>query len=181
MSVNLFSVLDVFENHYFISATKWVCVCVCVGVCVCVSMRAVYLVLLNLSFLRMSVCLCLYAYCLLSIFKPFISACVCVCVCDRERDSYFQCFFFNEFSIVNVFNCQPCISHWPTRGLQPCSWRYRATDFSSNPNQTHLNQLITVFKATCSFQTGVLEQGCNWNLQDDSSPGAGLEIPDINS
>ncbi len=69
----------------------------------CVSMRAVYLVLLNLSFLRMSVCLCLYAYCLLSIFKPFISAClcVCVCVCDRERDS------FNEFSIVNVFNCQP--------------------------------------------------------------------------
>ncbi len=45
-----------------------------------ISMRAVYLVLLNLSFLRMSVCLCLYAYCLLSIFKPFISACLCVCV-----------------------------------------------------------------------------------------------------
>ncbi len=44
MSVNLFSVLDVFENHYFISATKCVCVCVCVSV----SMRAVYLVLLNL-------------------------------------------------------------------------------------------------------------------------------------
>ncbi len=75
MSVNLFSILDVFENHYFISATKWVCVCV--------SMRAVYLLLLNLSFLRMSVCVCvcLYAYCLLSIFKPFISVCVCVCVC----------------------------------------------------------------------------------------------------
>ncbi len=36
MSVNLFSILDVFENHYFISATKCVCVCVCgcVGVCV---------------------------------------------------------------------------------------------------------------------------------------------------
>ncbi len=48
MSVNLFSVLDVFENHNFISATKCVCVCV--------SMHAVYLVLLNLSFLRMSVC-----------------------------------------------------------------------------------------------------------------------------
>ncbi len=99
MSVNLFSVLDVFENHYFVSATK----------CVCVSLRAVYLVLLNLSFPRMSVCVCLYAYCSLSIFKPFIS--VCVCVCDRERDS------FNEFSIMNVFYCQPCISHWPTRGL----------------------------------------------------------------
>ncbi len=26
---------------------------------------------------------------------------------------------------------------------------YRPTDFSSNPNQTHLNQLIKVFKATC--------------------------------
>ncbi len=106
MSVNLFSILDVFENHYFISATKSVCVWVCV--CVCVSMRAVYLVLLNLSFLCMSLCLCLYAYCLLSIFKPFISACVCVCVCDRERDS------FNEFSIINVFYCQPCILCWPT-------------------------------------------------------------------
>ncbi len=83
VSVNLFSVLDVFENHYFISATKWVCVCVCV----CVTMRAVYLVLLNLSFLRMSVCVCLYAYCLLSIFKPFISVCVCVCVYVTERET----------------------------------------------------------------------------------------------
>ncbi len=55
--------------------------------CVCVSMRAVYLVLLNLSFLRMSVCLCLYAYCLLSIFKPFISACLCVCVYVTERET----------------------------------------------------------------------------------------------
>ncbi len=42
--------------------------------------------------------------------------------------------------------------------------------------QTHLSQLIKVFKATCSFQTGVLEQAWNWNLQDGSSPGAGLEI-----
>ncbi len=63
---------------------------------------------------------------------------------------------------------------------------YRPADFSSKPNQTHLNQLITVFKATCSLQTGVLEQGWNWNLQDGSSPGAGLEsksssstVPDI--
>ncbi len=61
------------------------CVCVCGGVCVCVSMRAVYLVLLNLSFLCMSLCLC--AYCLLSIFKPFISACVCVCVYVTERET----------------------------------------------------------------------------------------------
>ncbi len=57
----------------------------------------------------MSLCVCLYAYCLLSIFKLFIS--LCVCVCDRERDR------FNEFSIVNVFYCQPCISHWPRPGV----------------------------------------------------------------
>ncbi len=124
MSVNLFSVLEVYENHYFISATKWVCVCMCV------SMRAVYLVL---PFISAYVCVCLYAYCLLSIFKPFISVCVCVCVCvcargcvcDRERDR------FNEFSIVNVFYCQPCISHWPTRGLQPCSWRANVLQISA--------------------------------------------------
>ncbi len=59
MSVNLFSVLDVLQNHYFVSATK----------CVCVSLRAVYLVLLNLSFPRMSVCVCV---------------CVCVYVTERE-------------------------------------------------------------------------------------------------
>ncbi len=35
----------------------------------------------------MSLCLCLYAYCLLSIFKPFISACVCVCVYVTERET----------------------------------------------------------------------------------------------
>ncbi len=48
------------------------------------------------------------------------------------------------------------------------------TDFSSNPNQTHLNQLI---KLHYLLMAGVLEQGWNWNLQDGSSPGAGLEIP----
>ncbi len=128
----------------------------CVCVCVCVSMRAVYLVLLNLSFLRMSVCLCLYAYCLLSIFKPFISACVCVCVCDRERDS------FNEFSIVNVFNCQPCILYWPTRGLQPCSWRATSYRFQLQP------QSNTPEPANHSLQ--------GYLLISDRCVGAGLEL-----
>ncbi len=147
MSVNLFSILDVFENHYFISATKWVCVCVCVCVLACV-----------LSFLRMSVCLCLYAYCLLSIFKPFISACVCVCVCvcDRERDS------FNEFSIVNVFNCQPCILHCRTRGLQPCSWRATSYRFQLQP------QSNTPEPANHSLQ--------GYLLISDRCVGAGLEL-----
>ncbi len=29
---------------------------------------------------------------------------------------------------------------------------YRPTDFSSNPNQTHLNQLIKVFRDTCHYR-----------------------------
>ncbi len=50
---------------------------------------------------------------------------------------------------------------------------YRPTDFISNPNQAHLNELIKVFKAEINFR-----QVCwSWNLQDGSSPGAGLEIP----
>ncbi len=40
MSANLFSILDVFENHFYIcnkvSVCVCVCVCVCVRVCVCV-------------------------------------------------------------------------------------------------------------------------------------------------
>ncbi len=54
---------------------------------------------------------------------------------------------------------------------------YHPADFSSNPNQTHLKQLIKVFRATWLLQTGVLQQSWNWSLQDGSSPGAGLEIP----
>ncbi len=118
--------------------------CVCVCVCVCVSMRAVYLVLLNLSFLRMSVCVCLYAYCLLSIFKPFISACLCVCVYVTERETVLMNSPLWMCSIVSpAFHIGlPGVSN-------PAPGELRPTDFSSNPNQTHLNQPITVFKATC--------------------------------
>ncbi len=121
-----------------------------------------------------------YAYCLLSIFKPFISVCVCVCVCVcvyvTERETVLMNSPLWMCSIVS-----PAFHIGLPVVFNPAPGELRPTDFSSNPNQTHLNQLITVFKATCSFQTGVLEQGWNWNLQDDSSPGAGLEIPDINS
>ncbi len=110
--------------------------------CVCISMRAVYLVLLNLSFLRMSVCL--YAYCLLSIFKPFISVCVCVCVYVTERETVLMNSPLWMCSIVSpAFHIGlPGVSN-------PAPGELRPTDFSSNPNQTQLNQLITVFKATC--------------------------------
>ncbi len=116
----------------------------CVWVCVCVSMRAVYLVLLNLSFLCMSLCLCLYAYCLLSIFKPFISACVCVCMYVTERETVLMNSPLLMCSIVSpaFYVGLPGVSN-------PAPGELRPTDFSSNPNQTHLNQPITVFKATC--------------------------------
>ncbi len=148
MSVNLFSILDVFENHYFISATKWVCVCV--------SMRAVYLVLLNLSFLRMSVVCVLYAYCLLSIFKPFISVCVCVCVYVTERETVLMNSPLWMCSIVS-----PSISHWPTRGLQPCSWRATSYRFQLQP------QSNTPEPANHSLQ--------GYLLISDRCVGAGLE------
>jgi len=54
----------------------------------------------------------------------------------------------------------------------PAEESYRPADFISNPNQ-HLNELIKVFKAEVHFR-----QLCwSWTLQDGSSPGAGLEIP----
>ncbi len=127
----------------------------CVCVCVCVSMQCCIFSIINLSFLRISVCLCLYAYCLLSIFKPFISACVCVYVTERETS-------FNECSIVNVFNCQPCISHWPTRGLQPCSWIATSYRFQLQP------QSNTPEPANHSLQ--------GYLLISDRCVGAGLEL-----
>ncbi len=52
----------------------------------CVSMRAVYLVLL--TFISAYVCVSVFV-CLLfiSIFKPFIYACLCVCVYVTERET----------------------------------------------------------------------------------------------
>ncbi len=130
----------------------------CVCVCVCVSMRAVYLILLNLSFLRMSVCVCvcLYAYCLLSIFKPFRSVCVCVCVYVTERDS------FNEFSIVNVFYCQPCISHCPPGVSNPAPGDLPSYRFQLQP------QSNTPEPANHSLQ--------GYLLISDRCVGAGLEL-----
>ncbi len=100
----------------------------------------------------MSVFVC----CLLSIFKPFISACVCVCVCDRERDS------FNEFSIVNVFNCQPCISHWPTGVSNPAPGELPCYRFQLQP------QSNTPEPANHSLQ--------GYLLISDRCVGAGLEL-----
>ncbi len=56
---------------------------------------------------------------------------------------------------------------------------YNPAAFSSNPNQTHLKQLIKAFMVTLQLQAGVLEQVWNWSLQDGSSTGAELEIHDL--
>ncbi len=107
--------------------------CVCVCGCVCVSMRAVYLVLLNLSFLCMSLCLCLYAYCLLSIFKPFISACVCVCVYVTERETVLMNSPLLMCSIVSpaFYVGLPGVSN-PAPGELP-SYRFQLQPQSNTP------------------------------------------------
>ncbi len=128
------------------------CVCVC-GVLACVAV--IFSIIKTFISAVCIVCLCLYAYVIKHFFKPsfFCAVCVCVCcvcVCDRERDS------FNEFSIVNVFNCQPCISHWPTRGLQPCSWRATSYRFQLQPQSNtpepanhSLQGHLLIFRQVC--------------------------------
>ncbi len=97
MSVNLFSVLDVFEKSLFYICNK-VCVCVCFHACCIFSIIKPFIS----AYVCVCVCVCLYAYCLLSIFKPFISVCVCMCVS------------VSLLSIFDEFHCQLCIQLcWP--------------------------------------------------------------------
>ncbi len=48
-------------------------------------------------------------------------------------------------------------------------------NFSSNPNQTHLNQLIKLFRITSKLQAGEFDQGWSKTLQDSDPPGPGLD------
>ncbi len=73
--------------------------------------------------------------------------------------------FSLDVSSPGVFN--------PAPG-EPPSWRFQLQPQSNTPEPA--NQ---VFRATWSLQTGVLQQGWNWSLQDGGSPGAGLEIPGL--
>ncbi len=52
-------------------------------------------------------------------------------------------------------------------------------NFSSNPNQTHLNQLIKLFRITNKQQAGVFDQGWSKTLQDSGPPGPGLRTPGL--
>ncbi len=52
-------------------------------------------------------------------------------------------------------------------------------NFSSNPNQTHLNQLIKMFRITSKLQAGEFDQGWSKTLQDCGPPGPGLRTPDL--
>ncbi len=49
--------------------------------------------------------------------------------------------------------------------------------FSSNSNQTHLKQLIKVFRITWKLKAGVFDYSWSWTLQDSRWPGAGLGTP----
>ncbi len=46
-----------------------------------------------------------------------------------------------------------------TRGSQLWPARYIFLQFSSSPNQTHLNKLIKVFRITRKLQAGEFDQG----------------------
>ncbi len=52
-------------------------------------------------------------------------------------------------------------------------------NFSSNPNQTHLNQLIKLFRITSKLQAGEFDQGWSKTLQDSGPPGPGLRTPGL--
>jgi len=49
-------------------------------------------------------------------------------------------------------------------------------EFSSSPNQTHLNKLIKVFGINRKLQTGVFDYGWSYTLQD-SEPQGPIENP----
>ncbi len=52
-------------------------------------------------------------------------------------------------------------------------------NFSSNPNQTHLNQLIKLFRITSKLQAGEVDQGWSKTMQDSGPPGPGLRTPGL--
>ncbi|KAL0158887.1 hypothetical protein M9458_046963, partial [Cirrhinus mrigala] len=52
-------------------------------------------------------------------------------------------------------------------------------EFNSNPDQTHLNKLINVFRITRRLQTGEFYQGWSSTLQDTGPSGPSLPMPDL--
>ncbi len=52
---------------------------------------------------------------------------------------------------------------------------YRPADFSSNLAPTHLSEMIKQPWTPWLAGSGVFDWGWSWDLQDGSSPGAGLE------
>ncbi len=50
------------------------------------------------------------------------------------------------------------------------------SEFSSNPNQTHLNQLIIDFKTNRRLQAGEFYQGWIKSMQESGKEGPGLPI-----
>ncbi len=88
---------------------------------------------ITILYLQQSECVCVC-----------VCACVCVCVYVTERETFLMNSPLLMCSIVS-----PAFYVGLPGVFNPAPGELRPTDFSSNPNQTHLNQLITVFKATC--------------------------------
>ncbi len=55
------------------------------------------------------------------------------------------------------------------------------SEFSFNPNQTHLNQVIIVFKTTRRLRAGEFFQGWSKSLQESGLEGPSLPITDLRS
>ncbi len=79
-------------------------------------------------------------------------------------------FLFNAISQGCVFFFLLFVRRVYTIGLQLNFWR--VTQFSSNPNQTHLIQLIKVFSIIKNFQAGVI---WIYTLQSCDPPGVEFE------
>ncbi len=65
------------------------------------------------------------------------------------------------------------------RSSAPLLGSHYPGEFSSNPNQTHLKQLIKLFRITWNYTCRCAEAGWKYTLQDSGSPGAGLKTSDL--
>ncbi len=75
-----------------------------------------------------------------------------------------------------VYVCPNTIQQWsPTLLLES----FHPADFSSNPASAHLSVVIKQPWTPLLAGSGEFDWGWIWNLQDGSSPGAGLETTAI--
>ncbi len=115
----------------------------------------------------------------LNLFLVHFQEIGCVCFCsniwqhcfagtDRQQSKKER---VDSFIAEETTFVRPGVLNPGPRGPLSCN-------FSSNPNQTHLNQLIKLFRITSKLQeAGEFDQGWSKTLQDSGPPGPGLRTP----